>query len=116
MSTRSLTIVKNPLGEEVAVFYRHWDGYPRGHGAELVEFLSSYHVIPEVDELISELEEYFSGDFHILPPETRNMWENYLYVITPTGLRTINLEVEVNGGGTIFDGDVKEFDPSKLEE
>ena len=41
MSTRSLTVMTDN-GEEVAVLYRQMDGYPTGHGQELVDFLKQF--------------------------------------------------------------------------
>lgn len=44
MGTRSLTYVyegKKP----VVCLYRHYDGYPTGHGAELAEFLMGYDIV-----------------------------------------------------------------------
>ena len=39
MGTRSLTVFKEFDGTEIVVMYRQMDGYPRGHGADLKEFL-----------------------------------------------------------------------------
>lgn len=43
MSTPAVTIIKNKLGDgeavEVARIYRHWDGDPAGHGADIAAAL-----------------------------------------------------------------------------
>ena len=41
MSTRSLTVMTDN-GKEIAVLYRQMDGYPTGHGQELVDFLKQF--------------------------------------------------------------------------
>ena len=47
MSTPAITILKNRVFDweanekkdvTVAKFYRHWDGYPTGHGADIAIF------------------------------------------------------------------------------
>ena len=48
MSTRSIThIHESHTGKEeiVCSFYRHWDGYPSGHGADLNEWLSGKRLV-----------------------------------------------------------------------
>ena len=40
MGTRCLTFVVDDSGEKIINFYRQFDGYPTGHGAELAEFLN----------------------------------------------------------------------------
>lgn len=44
MSTCSLTVMMDDDGSEIAVMYRHMDGYPEWHGKELAEFLKSIEV------------------------------------------------------------------------
>jgi len=45
MGTRSITIFKDTDGEEIAVLYRHFDGCPSGHGAQLKELLAGRKII-----------------------------------------------------------------------
>ena len=44
MGTRSLTTVFDESGKPLLSFYRQMDGYYKGHGAELKEFLSEFGV------------------------------------------------------------------------
>ncbi len=44
MGTRSLTIFKDGQ-EEIAVLYRHFDGYPEVHGMDLAGFLSGLKIV-----------------------------------------------------------------------
>ena len=41
MGTRSLTtFIDDHTKEEIVVMYRHYDGYPSGHGKDLIDFLN----------------------------------------------------------------------------
>ena len=41
MGTRSLTtFIDNNTKEEIVVMYRQYDGYPGGHGRDLLNFLN----------------------------------------------------------------------------
>ena len=43
MGTRALTFVYDG-DKPIANLYRQYDGYPTGHGAELAQFLSEFHI------------------------------------------------------------------------
>ncbi|MBT5759083.1 MAG: hypothetical protein HOI55_05450, partial [Candidatus Marinimicrobia bacterium] len=45
MGTRSLTIVKESLSQELVVIYKQTDGYPEGMGMKLANFLEGYKII-----------------------------------------------------------------------
>ncbi len=45
MSTRSITEFVDAQGEVVAQIYRHFDGYPAGHGADLARWLEGLRVL-----------------------------------------------------------------------
>ena len=45
MGTRSLTYVYGDDGHPIVCMYRQFDGYPSGHGADLVEFLTGSKVV-----------------------------------------------------------------------
>lgn len=49
MGTRCLTVVRSRQGNDPfevhAVIYRHWDGYPEGHGKWLLDFLDGMHIV-----------------------------------------------------------------------
>ena len=48
MSTPCLTILQDDHGQEIAVLYRHWDGYPMAHGMQLAKFLSGRRLVDGV--------------------------------------------------------------------
>ena len=46
MGTRSLTtFIDNDTKEEIVVMYRQFDGYPSGHGRDLINFLDGIKVV-----------------------------------------------------------------------
>jgi hypothetical protein len=95
MGTRSLTRVKNELDQTVLTMYRQMDGYPEGHGAELVAFLEGMAVTdgigvvnqPEksangMECLAAQLVAHFKlgvGGFYLYPENAAD--EEYNYVI-----------------------------------
>jgi hypothetical protein len=92
MGTRSLTIMAG-RDAEIAVLYRHWDGYIEGHGRELAEFLAGFRVAngygrPDVklangmDCLAAQIVARFkagTGDFYLQPAGTRRVGEDFRY-------------------------------------
>lgn len=98
MGTRSLTVMQDEHGDEIAVLYRQFDGYPSGHGAELAEFLSGFSVVngfgmnpPEKQAnggscLAAQIVAHFKegvGQFYLYAAGTRNTGEEYIYVVKP---------------------------------
>jgi len=95
MGTRSLTIFQSD-NEEIVVMYRQFDGYPSGHGAELAEFLADgvmvngltggdKKVFNGMGCLAAQVVAHFkedAGGFYLYPADTRDCWEEYLYVVT----------------------------------
>ena len=110
MSTRALAKVYDNQGENVLVtIYKHWDGYPEapGLGATLEEITSKYSLVNGLPmdkeglangmecfaaSLIKELKQG-PGDVYVYPPETKGVWEEYIYHIKPDGDK-IKVEVE----------------------
>ena len=46
MGTRSLTVFNDTWeNEEIAVFYRQFDGYPEGHGTDLLDLLKDMSIV-----------------------------------------------------------------------
>jgi len=80
MSTPAITVITQNLSP-ILVLYRHWDGYPKGHGKELAEFLTGFTITDgRVDLpgkwangagcLAAQLVAHFKkgcGDFYLLP-------------------------------------------------
>ena len=111
MSTRSITILRDGnSNSEIAVLYRHHDGYPSGHGADIAKALGGKQVSHGIREdsvingagdmavqLIAWLKQdstvnapyrpraiNSAGGLYLWPPGTRNCGEEYTYTITCT--------------------------------
>jgi hypothetical protein len=99
MSTRSLTLIYDDKGAELLNIYRHSDGYPSGHGQELARFLSGFQIVNGLRyeggkiangigclaaQLVAHLKDE-PGQIYIYPIGKRNVWEDYVYEIRPTG-------------------------------
>ena len=98
MGTRSLTIVNDEHNEkEMMVFYRHYDGYPTGHGTDLLNFLKGKMIVNGLSSenenlniangmgcLAAQIVEHFKNGpayFYLYPSDTRNYGEEYIYTI-----------------------------------
>jgi hypothetical protein len=106
MGTRCLTRVFDG-DTEVCCIYRHWDGYPDGHGRDLKRALKGKHVVngwstgaskPEVDRLngagrvAAYLVAFLQAEGHnpnIMPPGTAGVGEEYEYRIELPDLDSI---------------------------
>lgn len=106
MGTRSLTLIKQHDGVEIAVLYRHHDGYPTGHGADIKRVLAGKQVLSGLGadltkmvngdgdmavQLIVGLKvalgdvkkdgQVNAGGLYLYPPGTRDCWEEYVYEV-----------------------------------
>ena len=101
MGTRSLTFVYEKYGQiqkPVCNMYRHYDGYPTGHGAELAEFLNGGRLVnglietKTVDEMVyngmgclaASMVAHFKqtpGGFYIYSTDERDCGQDYEYHI-----------------------------------
>ena len=96
MGTRCLTRLYNEQNEEIAVLYRQYDGYPGGHGKELIEFLDGMVVgngigsdMPKkyangMECLAAQIVAHFKtepGQFYLMPPGTHDVGEEYVYTV-----------------------------------
>ena len=83
MGTRSLTVFKDEHGEEMAVMYRQYDGYPEGHGMALAEFLSGKAV---VNGIPMGMKEGFNGPgclaAQVVAHFKGDIGEEFIYTIT----------------------------------
>jgi hypothetical protein len=107
MGTRCLTAFEDENGEEFALLYRQYDGYPEGHGAELAEFLEGKRLVNGMsgDEskifngmgcLAASVVAHFKdgpGSFYLYPPGTRDCWEEFVYRVFPGKDGAIRIEV-----------------------
>lgn len=102
MGTRSLTVVYNTykarngrtVHRPIINLYRQYDGYPEGHGAELVEFLT-----PFIDngtraangmgclaaQLVANFKGNEAGQFYLYPVTAKECGQDYEYHIYSTG-------------------------------
>lgn len=133
MGTRSLTFVYD--GETPIInMYRQYDGYPTGHGAELAEFLTPFHMVNGLgfDEtrkvangmgcLAAQLVSNFkseAGGFYLYPTSAVDCGQDYEYhiynknnelriAITNRGCNFFGLtQSDINE--SIFEGTLTEF-------
>lgn len=97
MGTRSLTHIKDENDRTLVTVYRHYDGYPEGHGIEMAEFLVNITIgngIPFGQDLskfangmgclaaqfIAEFKDG-AGNIYIQTPNAKDCWEEYTYRI-----------------------------------
>jgi hypothetical protein len=132
MGTRSLTLVFDSDGEQLLNIYRHFDGYPSGHGKDLADFLSTFTVGNGIrgDEkgkfangmpclaaqLVSHLK-YGPGGIYIYPRDLRDVWEDYIYEVHQSG-SSVRLVCRHSGenGKRLFDGLACDFNAEKIEQ
>lgn len=129
MGTRSLTYVYGGDTESkpLICMYRQYDGYPAGHGQELIDFLKPIKLVnglgPEGNEkvangmgcLAAQLVANFKdgpGQFYLYEPELgQDACQEYEYHIFDH-----EIQVKDGYGKTIFAGDYAEFDSFCKEE
>jgi hypothetical protein len=136
MGTRCLTEVLEQNGDVIITLYRQFDGYPRGHGKELKDFLEGFHICNgigiEQDRnrdiwangmscLAAQIVSHFKrgiGEFYLYKPGTRGVWEEYIYTIKENDSNSLDVEVfeTYNGGKVLYSGPIKDFNPQELEE
>ena len=132
MGTRSLTtFIDNFDDEEIVVMYRQMDGYPEGHGKELVNFLMDIRIVngiglerPKkiangISCLAAQTVSYFKqddvGHIYLHKAGTRGTGEEYIYTIyVHRCIEKTNdmLKVRVHkvyDNKDIFDGTVQEM-------
>jgi len=97
MGTRSLTVLQDHDGKEIAVLYRQMDGYPSGHGAELAKYLKPFTVVNGFGlgakrgkvangmpclaaQLVAKFKQEV-GHFYLYPARTRDCGEEYVYTV-----------------------------------
>ena len=92
MGTPCLVILHDWRETEIAVVYRHYDGYPEATGQELVDYLVTAryndpnclaaNVVRFLKTHHSDGEERgYSHNIYLYPPGTRDMGEYYKYFI-----------------------------------
>lgn len=94
MGTRSLTILCDEKGKDIAVLYRQYDGYPSGHGKDLCEYLAGYKVGANTDKnirtangmeclaasIVGAIKDG-PGNVYLYPAGSRDCGEEYRYYV-----------------------------------
>ena len=133
MGTRALTFVYE--GDKPLVnLYRQYDGYPTGHGAELAQFLSEFHITNGISSgetrrtangmgcLAAQVVAFFKesvGGFYIHSVDATECGQDYEYHVyqkdkelrvrvTDRGCNFFGLTMS-DTNESLFDGSVSEF-------
>jgi hypothetical protein len=126
MGTRSLTIFNNEWdNEEIVVLYRQYDGYPTGHGRDLLSFLNNMNMVNGISNnekrkiangmgcLSAQIVAYLKeapGDFYLHSAGTRDIGEEFIYTLYYTEELKIKVQDTYDGeDNVIFDGNTKEY-------
>ena len=129
MGTRSLTVINDEWkNEEICVLYRQYDGYPEGHGKDLLDFLKGINVVNGInsdsdgkkisngmDCLAAQIVAYFKtgpGYFYLNAAGSRDMCEEFIYTIYIYNKNELFIKVEdtYDEGHVLFDGNLKEYE------
>jgi len=134
MGTRALTFVYSENDKPIVNLYRQYDGYPTGHGAELAQFLSEFHITNGISSgetrrtangmgcLAAQIVAHFKesvGGFYIHSVDATECGQDYEYHVyqkdkelrvrvTDRGCNMFGLTMSDTNEG-IFDGTVAEF-------
>ena len=126
MGTRSLTVFNNEMdNEEIVVLYRQYDGYPTGHGRDLLSFLNNMEIVNGISNkekrriangmgcLSAQVVAYFkeaAGDFYLHSAGTRDIGEEFIYTLYYTEELKIKVQDTYDGeDNVIFDGNIKAY-------
>lgn len=121
MGTRSMTRVLEESGSPVVNIYRHYDGYPDGHGVELAAFLESLTLVnglpmgfEERDDLANGMDclaaqvvkhlKVRAGGVYLMPMDHGD--EEYNYEVYERGGA---VRLRMSGDDERFDGTPAEF-------
>ncbi|KKN43908.1 hypothetical protein LCGC14_0698570 [marine sediment metagenome] len=141
MGTRSLTVVQNDAGDEIITMYRQMDGYPTGHGADLLEWGVGGQVVNGIGcdtpakayngmeclaaQLVAAFKDGIGGTY-LHPSGSRDVGEEYRYEISADAetnalvLKVIDVGYEYDGkvveAIVLYEGLLDEFDPEAAEQ
>lgn len=119
MSTRSLTHIKNSDGQTIVTMYRHMDGYPNGHGAELAQFLAGFQIVNGLgmgsqhktangmECLAAFVVSHFkteAGQFYIYVADSSDVGEEYVYTVSGKPGANLNIKIAEDNGKVLFNG------------
>ncbi len=125
MGTRSLTVFNNEMdNSEIVVLYRQYDGYPTGHGRDLLSFLNNMEIVNGISNtekrkiangmgcLSAQIVAYLKeapGDFYLHSAGTRDIGEEFIYTLYYTEELRIKVQDTYDDGSDLFDGNMKSF-------
>ena len=133
MGTRSLTYVYD--GEEkeeniLVCLYRQFDGYPTGHGKDLLNYFGKTKIINGFNEhkapeyangmacFAAQLVAHFKegiGQIYLMQPKlNQDCWQDYEYHLSLVD-DEIALRIQRFDGNTIWAGSLKDFNPKTAE-
>ena len=129
MGTRSLTVINSEWDDsEICVLYRQYDGYPEGHGTDLLDFLKEMSIVNGIgsnsdgkkisngmDCLAAQIVAHFKtepGYFYINAAGSRDMCEEFIYTLYIYNKDKLAIKVEdtYDEGHVLFDGDLKQYE------
>lgn len=130
MGTRSLTVLENEDGKEIAVLYRQYDGYLDGHGKKLVEFLQGFDITDGLVTdrtktangagcLAAQVIAHFkkgAGGFYLYPAGTRDVGEDFVYFVRPIVNEGVILEAQSYDGTVLLKKAVRDIVDKDLED
>ena len=135
MGTRSLTVFNDEHdNKEICVFYRQCDGFPEGHGTDLLNFLKDMKIVNGInsenkkwkisngmDCLAAQIVAHFKsgpGYFYINKADTRDVGEEFIYTLYYKN-KDLHIKVEDTyenkdttqpDGHLLFDGIINEYE------
>ena len=136
MGTRSLTVIKG-LHVNLCVIYSQYDGYPTGHGADLLELLGKgepFRILNGFNgrdeygkaangmgclaaQVIKGLKDGLGG-VYVYPPGAadQDCGQDYVYTLYLPSGETGELHLKCQAGSeTLYDGPIHQFDPEAVE-
>ena len=125
MGTRSLTVFNNEMdNSEIVVLYRQYDGYPTGHGRDLLSFLNNMEIVDGISntekrriangmgclsaQVVAHLKEA-PGDFYLHSAGTIDIGEEFIYTLYYTEELRIKVQDTYDDGNDLFNGNIKEY-------
>ena len=114
MGTRSLTVFNDEWkNEEIVVLYRQYDGYPEGHGTDLLTFIDNMKSRNGMGCLAAQVISHFkeeTGNFYLYSAGTRDIGEEFIYTLYYTEELNIKVQDTYNGeDNIIFDGNMTQY-------
>ena len=125
MGTRSLTIFNDKYSwkdEEIVVFYRQYDGYPEGHGTDLLTFIDNMESRNGMGCLAAQVISHFkeeTGKFYLYSAGTRDIGEEFIYTLYyENDELKIKVQDTYDKGHDLFDGNMTQYNEwiNNLEE